>query len=242
MNVDILVLARPPQGTQSVQQCPGIRTFVCPGLTGDDPLHYPSAAAVVVGLGVESPDHYLHSHVCLDSFDKLIKPDGNVGPVRFLALAMIEKENLEYVKEYYHSQTIKEMAARLNVSQSMIKYYTSILVQKGELQKRSKPKKTDFKDVEIAMIRQRYYRGDSVEEIAKELGIHQSTLRRYLESNGYNRSVKQIKHDKILYLYRLGYKYKEIAEKLDCTVPYVSKQVGKDADRNRKRQKEAEND
>ena len=152
------------------------------------------------------------------------------------------KENLEYVKEYYHSQTIKEMAARLNVSQSMIKYYTSILVQKGELQKRSKPKKTDFKDIEIAMIRQRYYRGDSIEEIAKELGVHQSTLRRYLANNGYNRSVKQIKHDRILYLYRLGYKYKEIAEKLDCTVPYVSKQVGKDADRNRKRQKEAEND
>lgn len=128
--------------------------------------------------------------------------------------------------------TLREVAERLGVSLGMAKYYWSIAVYRGE-KKTGRPNKFEPNSVEIARMRQLYAGGASVAQIAAEMGVCETTIYKYLKDNKWHRAaVRDIHRERVIYLYRCGLSYSDIARAIGHSINYVGKLL--DGEKNRR--------
>lgn len=128
--------------------------------------------------------------------------------------------------------TLREVAERLGVSLGMAKYYWSIAIYRGE-KKTGRPNKFEPNGVEIARMRQLYAGGASVAQIAAEMGVCEATIYKYIKDNKWHRAaVRDIHRERVIYLYRCGFSYSEIARAIGHSINYVGKLL--DGEKNRR--------
>ena len=127
--------------------------------------------------------------------------------------------------------TLREVAERLGVSRGTAQYSRSIAIYRGE-QKTGRPNKFEPSGVEIARMRQLYAGGASVAQIAAEMGVCETTIYKYIKDNKWHRAaVRDIHRERVIYLYRCGFSYSEIARAIGHSINYVGKLLDGEKDR-----------
>lgn len=124
----------------------------------------------------------------------------------------------------------KEISKRLNVTVESINTYIKELREEGKIQQRER--KNVAKEENKKKILELYNQGLYIKEIANEVYLAETTVNRYIKElkeegkiqQGKRKNVAKEKNkEKILELYNLGMKRKEIAEKLNISVGTIQK-------------------
>lgn len=139
---------------------------------------------------------------------------------------------------YYYKQGYRydDIVKAVGVNRSRVKYYLGIAFYKHEAEPQyyGKQSRTAIKwtTAETEKIKEMFYNGYNINKIANTMGVRRETMSKLIKKLGLTRpNPSKIIESRILYFYRTGLTYKQIAEKMDISVSYVVQKLGDQKDR-----------
>ena len=155
----------------------------------------------------------------INTYIKEIEEEGRVEKRKTLRKTSKKEENKEKILELYNQGLeIKEIAKRLNISDTTIYKYIKELKEEGRIQKRKTLAKKDINKEETLEL---YNSKMKVKEIAKKLNVSVVTIRTYIkelkEEGKVQNNGKEERKEEALELYNQGLEIKEIAKRLNVT-------------------------
>ena len=155
----------------------------------------------------------------INTYIKELEEEGRVEKRKTLRKTSKKEENKEKILELYNQGLeIKEIAKRLNISDTTIYKYIKELKEEGRIQKRKTLAKKDINKEETLGL---YNSKMKVKEIAKKLNVSVVTIRTYIkelkEEGKVQNNGKEERKEEALELYNQGLEIKEIAKRLNVT-------------------------
>ena len=160
----------------------------------------------------------------INTYIKELEEEGRVEKRKTLRKTSKKEENKEKILELYNQGLeIKEIAKRLNISDTTIYKYIKELKEEGRIQKRKTLAKKDINKEETLEL---YNSKMKVKEIAKKLNVSVVTIRTYIkelkEEGKVQNNGKEERKEEALELYNQGLEIKEIAKRLNVTAVTIN--------------------
>ena len=160
----------------------------------------------------------------INTYIKELEEEGRVEKRKTLRKTSKKEENKEKILELYNQGLeIKEIAKRLNISDTTIYKYIKELKEEGRIQKRKTLAKKDINKEETLEL---YNSKMKVKEIAKKLNVSVVTIRTYIkelkEEGKVQNNGKEERKEEALELYNQGLEIKEISKRLNVTAVTIN--------------------